>query len=55
VTALFHLARAMIQRAGTTGNAAAHQRGCAILTLIAKATSHPKAGEIRSFESQECK
>jgi hypothetical protein len=55
VTALFHLARAMIQRAGTTGDAAAHQRGCAILTLIAKATSHPKAGEIRSFASQECK
>jgi eukaryotic-like serine/threonine-protein kinase len=55
VTALFHLARAMIQRAGSTGDAAAHQRGCAILTLIAKATSHPKAGEIRSFASQECK
>ena len=55
VTALFHLARAMIQRAGTTGDAAAHQRGCSILTLIAKATSHPKAGEIRSFASQECK
>jgi hypothetical protein len=45
----------MIQRAGTTGDAAPHQRGCAILTLIAKATSHPKAGEIRSFASQECK
>ena len=55
VTALFHLARAMIQRAGTTGDAAPRQRGCAILTLIAKATSHPKAGEIRSFASQECK
>ena len=55
VTALFHLARAMIQRAQTTGDAAPHQRGCAILTLIAKATSHPKAGEIRSFASQECK
>jgi hypothetical protein len=55
VTALFHLARAMIQRAGTTGDVAPHQRGCAILTLIAKATSHPKAGEIRSFASQECK
>jgi serine/threonine protein kinase len=55
VTALFHLARAMIQRSGTTGDAAAHQRGCAILSLISKATSHPKAAEIRSFSSQECK
>jgi hypothetical protein len=55
VTALFYLAHAMIQRAGTTGDAAPHQRGCAILTLIAKATAHPKAGEIRSFASQECK
>jgi hypothetical protein len=55
VTALFYLAHAMIQRAATTGDAAAHQRGCAILTLIAKATSHPKAGEIRSVASQECK
>ena len=55
VTALFYLARAMIQRAGATNDAAAHQRGCAVLTLIAKATSHPQAGEIRSFASQECK
>ena len=55
VTALFYLARAMIQRSGKTGDAAAHQRGCSILALIAKATSHPKAGEIRSFETQECK
>ncbi|HEY2896266.1 MAG TPA: serine/threonine-protein kinase [Gemmatimonadaceae bacterium] len=55
VTALFYLARAMIQRAGATNDAAGHQRGCAVLTLIAKATSHPKAGEIRSFASQECK
>jgi serine/threonine-protein kinase len=55
VTALFYLARAMIQRSGKTGDAAAHQRGCSILTLIGKATSHPKAGEIRSFSSQECK
>jgi hypothetical protein len=55
VTALFYLARAMIQRAGATSDVATHQRGCAILTLIAKATSHPKAGEIRSFASQECK
>jgi hypothetical protein len=55
VTALFHLSRAMIQRSGQTGDAAAHQRGCSILSLIAKATSHPKAGEIRSFSAQECK
>jgi hypothetical protein len=55
VTALFYLARAMIQRSGKTGDAASHQRGCSILTLISKATSHPKAGEIRSFSSQECK
>jgi hypothetical protein len=55
VTALFYLARAMIQRSGKTGDTAGHQRGCSILTLIAKATSHPKAGEIRSFETQECK
>jgi len=55
VTALFYLARAMIQRAGFTNDAAGHQRGCAVLTLIAKATSHPKAGEIRSFAAQECK
>jgi serine/threonine protein kinase len=55
VTALFYLARAMIQRSAKTGDAASHQRGCSILTLISKATSHPKAGEIRSFSSQECK
>jgi len=55
VTALFYLAHAMIQRAAATSDAAGHQRGCAILTLIAKATSHPKAGEIRSLASQECK
>jgi serine/threonine protein kinase len=55
VTALFYLAHAMIQRAATTGDAAGHQRGCSVLTLIAKATSHPKAGEIRSLASQECK
>jgi len=55
VTALFHLARAMIQRSAKTGDAAAHRRGCSILALIAKATSHPKAGDIRSFETQECK
>ena len=55
VTALF-LSRACYDPAvGKDGNAAAHQRGCSILTLIAKATSHPKAGEIRSFETQECK
>jgi len=55
VTALFYLAHAMIQRAATTGDATGHQRGCSVLTLIAKATSHPKAGEIRSLASQECK
>jgi serine/threonine protein kinase len=55
VTALFFLSRAMIQRSTNTGDAASRQRGCSILTLIAKATSHPKAGEIRSFSAQECK
>jgi hypothetical protein len=55
VTALFHLARAMIMRSGNGGDAASHQRGCSILTLISRATSHPKAGEIRSLSLQECK
>jgi hypothetical protein len=55
VTALFQLSRAMIQRSGHTHDAAGHQRACAILTLISKAVTHPRAGEIRSFSSQECK
>jgi len=55
VTALYYLARAMIQRSAKTGDAAAHTRACSILTLISKATSHPKAAEIGSFSSQECK
>ncbi|MEO8881346.1 MAG: serine/threonine-protein kinase [Gemmatimonadaceae bacterium] len=55
VTALYYLSRAMIKRAGTTGNEALRTRACSILSLITKATSHPKAGEIRSFSSQECK
>jgi serine/threonine protein kinase len=55
VTALYYLARAMVERSAKTGDAASHQRACSILSLIAKATSHPKAGEIRSFSSQECK
>jgi serine/threonine-protein kinase len=55
VTALYYLARAMIQRSGKTGDAASQQRACSILTLIEKATAHPKAAEIRSFSSQECK
>jgi hypothetical protein len=55
VTGLFYLARAMIQRADKTGDAPSRQRACSILTLISKATTHPKAGEIRSFSSQECK
>jgi serine/threonine-protein kinase len=55
VTALYYLARAMIQRSAKTGDAASRQRACSILSLIAKASAHPKAGEIRSFSSQECK
>ncbi len=55
VTALYYLARAMIQRSGKTGDTAGHTRACSILTLISKATSHPKAAEIGSFSSQECK
>jgi hypothetical protein len=55
VTALYYLARAMIQRSAKTGDAASRQRACSILTLIEKATAHPKAAEIRSFSSQECK
>ena len=55
VTALYYLARAMIQRSTKTGDAASQQRACSILTLIEKATAHPKAAEIRSFSSQECK
>ncbi|MEO6208682.1 MAG: serine/threonine-protein kinase [Gemmatimonadaceae bacterium] len=55
VTALYYLSRAMIKRAGTTGDEASRTRACSILTLITKATSHPKAGEIRSFSAQECK
>ena len=55
VTALYYLARAMIQRSGKTENGAGHTRACSILTLISKATSHPKAAEIGSFSSQECK
>ncbi|MBK5189451.1 MAG: hypothetical protein JJD97_14500 [Gemmatimonadaceae bacterium] len=54
VTALYYLARAMIQRSAKTGDPASHQRGCSILALIAKATTHPKAGEIRSFSAQVC-
>ena len=55
VTALYYLARAMIQRSARTGDAASRTRGCSILTLIGKATAHPKAAEIQSFSSQECK
>ena len=55
VTALYYLAHAMIQRSEKTGDDASHARGCSILTLIAKATAHPKAAEIRSLSSQECK
>jgi hypothetical protein len=55
VTALYYLAHAMIQRSAKTGEAASRQRACSILTLIAKATAHPKAAEIRSLTSQECK
>ena len=55
VTALYYLARAMIQRSAKTADAASQQRACSILTLIEKATAHPKAAEIRSFSSQECK
>jgi hypothetical protein len=55
VTALFYLAQAMIRRSGQTGDAASRTRACSILTLISKATSHPKAAEIGSFSSQECK
>ena len=55
VTALYYLARGMLLRSGKTGDAATHTRACSILTLIAKATSHPKASEIGSFSSQECK
>ncbi len=55
VTALFYLSRAMIQSSRKFGDPAAHRRACAILPLIAKATTHPKAGEIRSLSAQECK
>jgi len=55
VTALYYLARAMIQRSARTGDAESRTRGCSILTLLAKATAHPKAAEIQSFSSQECK
>ncbi len=55
VTALYYLSRAMIRRSGETGDAAGRTRACAILSLISKASSHPKAAEIRSFSSQECK
>ena len=55
VTALFYLAHAMIQRSEQTGDAASRTRACSILTLISKASAHPKASEIRSLSSQECK
>jgi serine/threonine protein kinase len=55
VTALYYLAHAMIQRSEKTGDAASRTRACSILTLIGKATAHPKAAEIRSLSSQECK
>jgi hypothetical protein len=55
VTALFYLAHAMIQRSEKTGDATSRTRACSILTLIGKATAHPKASEIRSLSSQECK
>jgi len=55
VTALYYLAHAMIQRSEKTGDAASRTRACSILTLIGKASAHPKAAEIRSLSSQECK
>ncbi len=55
VTALYYLARAMVQRSGQTGDAGSRTRACSILKLISKATSHPKAAEIGSFATQECK
>ncbi|HEV7702738.1 MAG TPA: serine/threonine-protein kinase, partial [Gemmatimonadaceae bacterium] len=55
VTALYYLAHAMIQRSDKTGDDASHARACSILTLIGKAAAHPKATEIRSLSSQECK
>jgi serine/threonine-protein kinase len=55
VTALFYLAQGMVQRSARTGEQESRKRACSILALIGKATSHPKAGEIRSFSSRECK
>jgi len=55
VTALFYLAQGMVMRSARTGEQESRKRACSILALIGKATSHPKAGEIRSFTSRECK
>jgi len=55
VTALFYLAEGMVQRSAKTGEQASRTRACSILTLIGKATSHPKAAEIQSFSNRECK
>jgi len=55
VTALFYLAQGMVQRSAKKGDQESRTRACSILSLIGKATSHPKAAEIRSFSTQECK
>jgi serine/threonine-protein kinase len=55
VTALFYLAQGMVLRSAKTGEQESRKRACSILSLIGKATSHPKAAEIRSFSTQECK
>ena len=55
VTALFYLAEGMVQRSAKTGEQESRTRACSILTLIGKATSHPKAAEIQSFSNRECK
>ena len=55
VTALYYLAQGMVMRSAKTGEQESRKRACSILNLIGKATSHPKAAEIRSFSLQECK
>ena len=55
VTALYYLAQGMVMRSAKTGEQESRKRACSILSLIGKATSHPKAAEIRSFSLQECK
>ena len=55
VTALFYLAQGMVQRSAKTGEQASRTARVLHSDPDRKATSHPKAAEIRSFSNRECK